>query len=913
MKLSVVIAAYDEAGNVEPLTRRLAAALATIPDCSWELLFVVEGEDGTHEALQRLAKEIGGLRILYRQRPVGLGAAFRRGFAAVAADADYVITMDADLNHQPEEIPRLLAAARRLECDVLVGSRFVSGGTTSGIPLWKRLLSGVVNRLMSGLYSLRVRDKTSGFRIYRAEVLRSVPFDLDDFAFLPEILIRATARGYRIAEEPIYFLYRREGYSKMGFVSTSLSYLSLLRGVRGRSSGRRFALVLALLLLAAATLLYLPTFGASFAYDDMDHLNLVADALAAKAGFWPTLFRPHLEHLLPMLNAAFYASLALFGAKALPVRLLVFAAHVGAAWFMGLAARRYGGTSTAGFAAGLAYVLPAGFSSMWIWELNGSGVILFLLGLTGAVAAVAYRDRLGPLRTGLLAGAATLFAAASESTLAPLLLFPALLLQFDQSGRIDPFGQLDPRDDPDGGAWPRRRPALLTVFFLAVMIGIVGLAMVLYRRVYHGGVTLDIRHGIPRALFLLAVSPLRLVCPGLPLPYAGDRGYWAPLAGCLFGITFAAGAAALLVALWRDCPRRLLRVAALAAVGPVLEIGLVGIGRATSSYPDLYDADRYFFTLLLPICLLAGVVAEAVRRAIAPWPRRRRQFLAAVLGIGLLAEASLHRHAMLHRIPFEVFARHERRFAQLERLGDDLAAAAARLPPGSPPLALPDTNLWFPDVHNGRVSMRLFLYGIRRGIPGVRLGETTVSPRDERLLNPVLARWATEIGEPAPYLSISRGRLVNARMLSLVDFRVGAEDLAVVTGFYAWEGDSRWMGERAELRLQLTCRNPGFVLTAPLSLISRRLPGKPLELRVTAVDEDSGKSADLGSLRLSGDGVAVYSLDTAPLLHQVGAGRMTRLILTAEPVWQPRDVLPGTGDDRRLTVRFFAVGCGAQL
>jgi dolichol-phosphate mannosyltransferase len=138
MKVSVVIAAYDEAANIEPLTRRLAAALAVIPDCSWELIFAVEGEDGTREALDRLSREIVPLRVLYQREPAGLGAAFRRGFAAVAKDADYVITLDADLNHQPEEIPRLLAAARERDSDVLIGSRFVAGAGVEGTPRCRR-------------------------------------------------------------------------------------------------------------------------------------------------------------------------------------------------------------------------------------------------------------------------------------------------------------------------------------------------------------------------------------------------------------------------------------------------------------------------------------------------------------------------------------------------------------------------------------------------------------------------------------------------------------------------------------------------------------------------------------------------------------------------------------------------------
>jgi dolichol-phosphate mannosyltransferase len=236
-RLSVVIAAYDEEGNVESLTRRLAKALSTLAGWDWEIVYVVEGTDRTREILEGLAREIPGLRILYQERPSGIGNAFRRGFAAVPPEADWVVTLDADLNHQPEEIPRLLESALGQGCDVLVGSRFLEGSAVDGTPLWKRFLSGTMNHLMRFLYGLRVKDKTSGFRVYRAEVLRRIEFESSAFAFLPEILIRAHRAGFKIAEEPIHFIYREEGRSKMEIWPTTVSYLQLLRP-RFRASKR---------------------------------------------------------------------------------------------------------------------------------------------------------------------------------------------------------------------------------------------------------------------------------------------------------------------------------------------------------------------------------------------------------------------------------------------------------------------------------------------------------------------------------------------------------------------------------------------------------------------------------------------------------------------------------------------------
>jgi dolichol-phosphate mannosyltransferase len=228
MKLSVVIAAYNERDNVVPLTERLRTTLDALA-VDWELLYVVEGADGTREVLEAIARELPRLRVLYRAEPSGLGAAFRRGFAAARADADVVITMDADLNHQPEEIPALLAAWAASGADIVVGSRFVRGSSVTGIPLWKKALSTSMNAAMRFLWGVKTRDKTSGFRLYRGEVLRNLAFRNDNFAFLPELLIEASRRGCSILEVPIRFTVRVHGVSKMHILTTSRSYLSLLR------------------------------------------------------------------------------------------------------------------------------------------------------------------------------------------------------------------------------------------------------------------------------------------------------------------------------------------------------------------------------------------------------------------------------------------------------------------------------------------------------------------------------------------------------------------------------------------------------------------------------------------------------------------------------------------------------------
>ena len=241
MRVSVVVAAYDERENLEELIRRLLAVLPSVAG-DWEMVFVLAGTDGSRELVESLAPAIGTgrLTVLHREEPSGLGNAFRSGFGALSPEAGLVVTLDADLNHQPEELPRLIRALEARQADIVVGSRFVSGGRVDGTPRWKRLLSRFMNVFLVRLYGLGVRDKTSGYRVYRADALRRLRSRNPGFAFLPEILIEATRQGMRIVEEPIHFIHRTRGASKMGLVRTSLSYLGLLvTGRRVSRSGER--------------------------------------------------------------------------------------------------------------------------------------------------------------------------------------------------------------------------------------------------------------------------------------------------------------------------------------------------------------------------------------------------------------------------------------------------------------------------------------------------------------------------------------------------------------------------------------------------------------------------------------------------------------------------------------------------
>jgi dolichol-phosphate mannosyltransferase len=230
LRLALVIAAYDEAGNVGELADRLAAVVGGLETYRCRTFFVVRGGDGTRRVLAGRTD----LEVLDDPGTEGLAGAFRRGFARALPGSDRVATMDADLNHQPEDLPRLLAALETRGAEIVIGSRSVPGAAVLGAPAWKRALSGAGNRILSLLFGGRIRDRSSGYRVYRAATLGRLPVEGEGFAFLPRMLLEAERLGLSIVEEPITFRQRRWGRSKLPVVATAVGYVRLFASRVGR-------------------------------------------------------------------------------------------------------------------------------------------------------------------------------------------------------------------------------------------------------------------------------------------------------------------------------------------------------------------------------------------------------------------------------------------------------------------------------------------------------------------------------------------------------------------------------------------------------------------------------------------------------------------------------------------------------
>jgi dolichol-phosphate mannosyltransferase len=210
----VCLPTYNERENLEPMLRALEGVLG--PD---DRVLVIDDDspDGTGELADRLAAELGFVDVLHRPEKEGLGPAYLAGFRlALDAGAELIVEIDCDFSHDPLDLPRLLMAAD--EADVVLGSRYVSGGGIENWGLLRRAISAGGSLYARLLLGVPVRDLTGGFKVFRRAVLEAIPLDRvrsRGYAFQIELTYRALRRGFRVEEVPIRFADRAVGGSKM--------------------------------------------------------------------------------------------------------------------------------------------------------------------------------------------------------------------------------------------------------------------------------------------------------------------------------------------------------------------------------------------------------------------------------------------------------------------------------------------------------------------------------------------------------------------------------------------------------------------------------------------------------------------------------------------------------------------------
>jgi dolichol-phosphate mannosyltransferase len=214
MDTLVVLPTYGEAGTIADVLRRVRHA---VPGA--DVLVVDDSSpDGTAEIARAMDHDLGGIGVLVRPGKLGLGSAYRDGFAhGLRAGYRVLVEMDSDLSHDPAALPGLLRAIAG-GADLAVGSRYIAGGS---IPRWsaiRRALSRWGNAYAARVLALPVADATSGFRAYRADIVARLDLGsvrAEGYAFQIEMAYRVARAGGTIVELPIEFADRRAGTSKM--------------------------------------------------------------------------------------------------------------------------------------------------------------------------------------------------------------------------------------------------------------------------------------------------------------------------------------------------------------------------------------------------------------------------------------------------------------------------------------------------------------------------------------------------------------------------------------------------------------------------------------------------------------------------------------------------------------------------
>lgn len=215
MRTLVVLPTFNEAENIEEVLTRTRAAL---PDAS---ILVVDdaSPDGTADLAESFDASLGNISVLRRSGKSGLGSAYRAGFRwGIDNGYEALVEMDSDLSHDPAALPAMLSVLESSEAGLVVGSRYIPGGV---IPDWswhRKALSKWGNRYAGLVLGLPVRDATSGFRAYRADVVAKLDLDTiraDGYGFQIEMAYVVRRLGYDVVEHPISFRDRVRGTSKM--------------------------------------------------------------------------------------------------------------------------------------------------------------------------------------------------------------------------------------------------------------------------------------------------------------------------------------------------------------------------------------------------------------------------------------------------------------------------------------------------------------------------------------------------------------------------------------------------------------------------------------------------------------------------------------------------------------------------
>jgi len=212
-ELSILVPTYMEKENIGAL---VASIWENLSQYDFEIVFIDDNSpDGTAEEIKNLSKRFDNIKLVVRNGKRGLGSAYKDGFKT--ANGELIVQMDADLSHNPADLPKILAALEH--SDIVVGSRYTKDGKAIGWKWHRNIVSKGANFLATVFLGLKVNDSTSGFKAYKRSAFKQLvsASKFNGFEFQVEALYIAEKLGLRIAEVPVTFVNRRRGKSKLKF------------------------------------------------------------------------------------------------------------------------------------------------------------------------------------------------------------------------------------------------------------------------------------------------------------------------------------------------------------------------------------------------------------------------------------------------------------------------------------------------------------------------------------------------------------------------------------------------------------------------------------------------------------------------------------------------------------------------
>ena len=229
--IGIIIPTYNERENIVKLLDSVRSVLSKY-GFQFKIMVVDDNSpDGTAEVVREYGSKTGDVEVVVRPGKMGIGSAIATGMKKLLEDPriTHIVTMDADLSHQPEDLPRLLKYKKKKKN--VQGSRYVKGGSIVGWGIYRRIVSWGANMIVRILYRTGLRDHTGNYRVYSRKAAEDVVKYAvhTGYEWVVEALLITIARGYKVVETPITFINRGKGESKLGFKDIIKWFLAILR------------------------------------------------------------------------------------------------------------------------------------------------------------------------------------------------------------------------------------------------------------------------------------------------------------------------------------------------------------------------------------------------------------------------------------------------------------------------------------------------------------------------------------------------------------------------------------------------------------------------------------------------------------------------------------------------------------